>query len=73
MGCGCGGGSSRSYRRQGAMGPRVRSASTSHKTVPTHQLNALNVPQAGREGQITEKDREIAKRRRELIRRKLGR
>ena len=73
MGCGCGGGGSRSYRRQGAVSPRIRSASTSHKTVPTHQLNAMNVPQAGRESQITEKDREIAKRRRDLIRRKLGR
>ena len=74
MGCGCGGGGSRSYRRQGAIGPRsVRAASTSHKTVPTHQLNALNVPQVGRESQITEADREAAKRRRDLIRRKLGR
>lgn len=73
MGCGCGGGGSRSYRRQAAIGPRVRAASTSHKTVPTHQLNALNVPQAGRQSQITEEDRVAAKRRRDLIRRKLGR
>jgi hypothetical protein len=74
MGCGCGGG--RSYRRRqdgAAHGPRVRSASTSHKTVPTHQLNAFNVPQVGRESQITQKDRDAVKRRRDLIRRKLGR
>lgn len=71
MGCGCGGG--RSYRRQSAVGQRVRSASTSHKTMPTHQLNALNVPQAGRASQITQEDRDAAKRRRDLIRRKLGR
>ena len=73
MGCGCGGGGNRSYRRQSAVGPRVRSASTTHKTVPTHQLNAMNVPQVGRESQITQDDRDAAKRRRDLIRRKLGR
>ena len=72
MGCGCGGGGSRSYRRQ-AMSPRIRSASMSHKTVPTHQLNAMNVPQVGRESQITQEDLDAAKRRRDLIRRKLGR
>jgi len=71
MGCGCGGG--RSYRRQPALPPRVRAASTSHKVVPTHQVNALNVPQTGRGSQITEEDRIAAKRRRDLIRRKLGR
>ena len=71
MGCGCRG--SRSYRRQAAVSPRVRSASTTHKTVPTHQLNAMNVPQVGRESQITQDDRDAAKRRRDLIRRKLGR
>jgi len=73
MGCGCGGGGSRSYRRQAAMNPKIRSASTTHKTVPTHQLNAFNVPQVGRESQITQEDRDAAKRRRDLIRRKLGR
>jgi hypothetical protein len=74
MGCGCGG--NRSYRnnRQAAVRPKIRAASTSHKTVPTHQLNALGIgPVAGRESQITQEDRDAAKRRRDIIRRKLGR
>lgn len=74
MGCGCGGAGARSYRRQTALTPRIRSSSTSHKTVPTHQLNALGVgPSLGRESQITQDHRDAAKRRRDIIRRKLGR